>query len=72
VRGSEAAAKHCTRTLTVGTLTRANAQQGADSLAFSGRIGAKPLAPGKYRAVLTASAGGLTSAAVTLSLTVVR
>jgi hypothetical protein len=65
-------AKRCTRTLTVGTLTRVNEGQGADSLAFSGRIGAKPLTPGKYRAVLTASAGGLTSAAVTLSLTVVR
>jgi PKD domain len=65
-------AKHCTRTLTVGTLTRVNEQQGAGSLPFSGRIGAKPLAPGKYMAMLTASAGGLTSAPVTLSLTVVR
>jgi PKD domain len=65
-------AKRCNRTLTVGTLTRANERQGAGNLPFSGRIGAKPLAPGKYEAVLTASAGGLASAAVTLSLTVVR
>jgi hypothetical protein len=65
-------AKRCTRTLTVGTLTRAVEAAGADSLSFSGRIGRRPLAPGSYKAVLTASAGGLSSTPVTLSLTVVR
>jgi hypothetical protein len=65
-------AKRCTRTVTVGTLTRAREQAGADSLAFSGRIGSRPLAPGAYRAILAASAGGFRSASTTLSLTVVR
>jgi hypothetical protein len=65
-------AKRCTRTLTVGTLTRAGEPAGASSLAFSGRIGTKALAPGAYKATLTASAGGLSSAPVTLALTVLR
>jgi hypothetical protein len=65
-------AKHCTRTLTIGTLSRAKEQPGNDSLAFSGRIGTKALAPGSYRAILTASMSGLSSAPVTLSLTVVH
>lgn len=65
-------ARRCTRLLTSGTLTRAKEPAGADRLAFSGRIGAKPLAPGPYKAILTASAGGLNSAAATLALAVVR
>ncbi|HTD08588.1 MAG TPA: PKD domain-containing protein [Solirubrobacteraceae bacterium] len=64
-------AKRCTRTLRIGTLTRAAVPAGSDSLSFSGRIGTRPLAPGSYKAVLTASAGGLSSTPVTLSLTVV-
>lgn len=65
-------AKHCTRTLTIGTLTRAREQQGVNSLGFSGRIGKRALAHGAYRAVLTASANGLRSVPVALTLTVVR
>ena len=38
----------------------------------SGRIGSKALRPGGYEAVLTASAGKLSSRAVTLSFRVVR
>jgi hypothetical protein len=66
-------AKRCTRTLSAGpALTRANERAGADSIAFSGRLGSKPLAPGAYEAILSASAAGLSSAPVKLSLTLVR
>lgn len=65
-------AKRCTRTLIVGQLSRSQEQKGADTLAFSGRIGTRALAPGAYTATLTAITGGLTSVPVTLSLTVVR
>jgi hypothetical protein len=43
----------CARTVTIGTLTRAG-HAGLNSVAFSGRIGAKALKPGRYRAVFTA------------------
>jgi len=65
-------ARRCTRTLTVGTLIRAHEGAGPDSLAFSGRIGSKALSPGAYRALFSASAGGLTSTPVALSLTIVH
>lgn len=65
-------AKRCTRTLTVGTLTRAKEKAGAGAVAFSGRLGSRALAPGAYRAILTASANGLSSTPVALSLTIVR
>jgi len=65
-------ARSCTRTLVVGRLTRAQEPAGPGAIAFSGRIGNAPLAPGAYRALLTASAGGLRSTPVSLSLTVVR
>jgi hypothetical protein len=65
-------AGRCTRTLAVGALTRAHENQGDDSAAFSGRIGKHALAPGAYRATLTATADGLTSAPSKLALTVAR
>ncbi len=65
-------AKHCTRTLTVGTLTRSNEPKGADSIPFSGRIGHRALSPRAYHAVLSASDAGGRSQAVTLAFTVVR
>jgi DNA-binding beta-propeller fold protein YncE len=65
-------AKHCTRTLTVGTLTRSNEPKGADSIAFSGRIGHRSLSPRAYHAVLSASDAGGRSKAVTLAFIVVR
>lgn len=65
-------ARRCKRAVALGTLTRVREGQGADSVAFSGRIGTKPLPPGAYTAILTASADGLSSAPVKLSLTVVR
>ena len=65
-------AKRCTRTLTVGTLTRARALPGARSLAFSGRIGRRALAPRRYTAVLTASNGAGRSNPVSLAFVIVR
>jgi DNA-binding beta-propeller fold protein YncE len=65
-------AKRCTRTVTVGTLTRSHEPQGADRVAFSGRIGHRALAPGSYHAVLTAADAGGRSNAVTLAFTVVH
>jgi hypothetical protein len=65
-------AKRCTRTLRVGTLTRSSLLPGADRVAFSGRIGKKPLQPGSYKALLTASnSSGLSTPAV-LTLVIVR
>ena len=65
-------AKRCTRTLTVGTLTRASEPHGADSLPFSGRIGHRALSPQLYKAALSATDAGGRSKTVTLSFTVVH
>src|SRR5262249_2860668 len=46
--------KACTRFIDRGTITRTNLAAGAQAIAFSGRIGTKVLAKGKYH--LTASA----------------
>ncbi|MDQ6751009.1 MAG: substrate-binding domain-containing protein [Actinomycetota bacterium] len=47
-------AKKCARSFGRGTLTRAS-HQGANSVAFSGRVGSRALSPGSYQATLTAS-----------------
>lgn len=47
-------ARRCSRLIQRGTLTRIS-HQGANSIAFSGRIGSRPLAPGTYEATLTAT-----------------
>jgi alpha-tubulin suppressor-like RCC1 family protein len=64
-------AKRCTRTLTVGTFTRAKEAQGADSLPFSGRIGRRPLAAGSYLAVITASNAAGSSKPVAVAFTII-
>jgi hypothetical protein len=65
-------AKHCTRTLALGTLTRASEPAGADKVAFSGRIGDSPLPPGAYTALLSASNTAGNSIPVTLAFTIVH
>ena len=65
-------AKRCTRTLTVGSLTRAGEPEGADSVAFSGRLGHRALSAGAYDATLLASNGAGRSKPVTLSFAIVR
>jgi hypothetical protein len=65
-------AKRCTRTLTVGTLTRSSEPKGADRVPFSGRIGRRALRPRAYNAVLSASNAAGRSKPVTLSFIIVR
>ena len=65
-------AKSCVRTLTIGTLTRANRPSGSNSIPFSGRIGRRALKPGTYGAVLLASNAGGTSSPARLQFSVVR
>jgi hypothetical protein len=65
-------AKRCTRTLTVGTLTRSSELKGADRIPFSGRIGHRALSPQLYKALLSASNAGGHSTPVTLAFVVVR
>jgi hypothetical protein len=55
-----------------GTLTRRSLAAGGRRVAFSGRIGKRRLAPGRYRATLVATAAGLKSKPAKLSFTVVR
>jgi hypothetical protein len=62
----------CSRYTRVGVLTR-RAGKGANTLAFSGRIGRKALAPGSYRLTLTArDAAGNASRPRTLTFAIVR
>jgi hypothetical protein len=67
----KAHAKRCTRTLTLGTLTRASEPVGADSVSFSGRIGRSALSAGAYAALLSASNADGSSKPVTLDFTIV-
>jgi PKD repeat protein len=50
VKATRANRKHkrCTQLISVGTLTRAG-KSGRSTIAFSGRLGSKALAPGRYR-----------------------
>ena len=64
--------RHCTYYTTVGTLRR-RALQGLNRVAFSGRIGRRALAPGTYRATVTAKdAAGNTSRPSVASFAIVR
>jgi hypothetical protein len=60
------------RTLTLGTLTRAGEPAGADSLAFSGRIGTRVLPAGAYNTVLSARNAAGQSRPVKLGFKIVR
>ena len=61
----------CTRLTAAGALTRRLAA-GRRSVPFSGRLGSRPLVPGRYRATLTArDTAGHVSRSRTLSFTVV-
>jgi hypothetical protein len=71
-RLKRAHAKRCTRSITVGALTRAREPEGIDSVVFSGRIGYRALRRGDYRAVLSAENDAGRSNTVLLSFAVVR
>jgi hypothetical protein len=63
----------CTRALLRGTLRRTVARAGRRSTPFTGRIGRRALALGRYRATLTtADAAGNVSAPRSITFTVVR
>jgi PKD domain-containing protein len=65
-------AKRCTRYVKAGAFTRAR-PAGAARVAFSGRIGSKPLRRGRYRLVLVATdAARNASKPVTLAFRIVR
>lgn len=63
--------RRCTRHVVDGTLSR-RAIGGASAVAFSGRIGRRPLAPGRYTATLTPFQGGTKAAPRTLRFAIVR
>jgi hypothetical protein len=65
-------AKRCYHTVVRGTLWRGDEPAGADSIAFTGRIGRKILSPGAYRAVLLAANAAGHSRSVTLGFTILR
>jgi hypothetical protein len=59
------------RWVAVGTVSR-KARVGQGTLRFTGRVGGRLLANGRYRMVVTATAAGRTTAARTLAFRVVR
>jgi len=64
--------RRCTRYVRAGVLTRTS-HQGANRVAFSGRIGKRALKPARYRTTLTATdAGGNASAPRNVTFTIVR
>jgi len=64
--------RRCTRLLVVGTLKRTGTT-GANSVAFSGRVGSRPLSVGSYVATLTAQVTGApASASAVAGFTIVR
>jgi hypothetical protein len=64
--------RSCTRYVHAGTLIR-HVRAGASTLAFSGRIGRKALAPGRYRLTLTLrDPAGNASRPKSLTFTIVR
>jgi hypothetical protein len=64
--------RHCTRIITVARLIHAHERRGTDHLKFSGGIGQRALAPGTYRAALSATDASGRSPAVTLHFTILR
>jgi hypothetical protein len=65
-------ARNCTRWRTVGTLTRKGLAAGGARVPFPGRIGTKPLRPGRYRAAISARTSGRSSQIVTAAFRIGR
>lgn len=65
--------RRCTRFVAAITLTRANTRSGVNRVRFTGRVGRRKLAPGRYRATVVATDGaGNRSAPRSVRFTVVR
>jgi CSLREA domain-containing protein len=62
--------KRCTAYVKVAGTPNANAKAGTGTIAFTGKLGAKHLAKGRYRLTLVARSGARTSAAATVVVTV--
>jgi hypothetical protein len=62
--------RRCTRSVVVATLSRAG-HVGSNTVGFSGRIAGRPLRPGRYQAVFSATTAAGTSAPQSLGFTVV-
>ncbi len=71
-RSRRSRARRCMRTVSFGTLKRANEVAGGDTVPFSGRIGRHALHPGAYHAALTALRGGVRSRPVVLPFVIVH
>jgi hypothetical protein len=68
-----AARPRCVRFVSMGRIVRASRRAGRRAIAFSGRVGGRRLAPGRYRATVTAVDGAhRRSARRTVAFTVVR
>jgi len=65
-------ARRCTRLVGIRPALTRSLAAGANAVAFSGRIGRRALAPGRYVATLTATADGRAGAPSRLRFTVVR
>ncbi len=63
---------HKQRTVKAGTLTRSHLRNGKNVIAFSGRIGKRPLKPGSYVVTITASNAKGKAKAVILRFKVVK
>jgi hypothetical protein len=70
--GAKPHAKHCTRAVKAGTLTRSHLHNGPNVIAFSGRIGKRALKPGKYAATINAANAKGKSKPVALRFTIVK
>ena len=67
-----ARARRCTRLVAIRPPLTRSLPAGANAVPFSGRIGRRPLAPGRYVATLTARAGGVAGTPSRLGFRVVR
>lgn len=69
--GKHGHGRGCVRFVRVGSFTHGD-QAGTNKLHFSGRIGTRVLAPGRYEFKLTARLGGKTGRTVTLRFRILR
>ncbi|HEX7291923.1 MAG TPA: PKD domain-containing protein [Conexibacter sp.] len=67
-----ARARRCTRLVVITPALTRTGRAGANAVPFSGRIGRHALAPGRYRATLTATAAGRAGPSSSIGFTVVR
>ena len=62
----------CSRYVRAAPTLRRNAREGVNKVPFTGRIKGRALKPGRYRAAFTATAGGGTSTAATVTFRIAK